>query len=221
MTRNHPIDTFRPSDADVTPLAFSSTRRRRLAPEQRKAEILDVVIAVLAEKGYWGMSFADVAKGAGVTVQGVLHHYPTKDELMLAALARRDEIDIQLVAPADHPVADAAEFVAVLDRLVRRNAQRPGLIQMYTILSAESLNPSHPAHEFFRERLVRGLDAIGNLATTWYPDPRSLAAEVYSALDGQQTLWLRDTNFDLVEQWRAWARHRFARDFDFENVEQP
>lgn len=195
-------------------------RRRRLSPEARKAEILDVVMAVLAEKGYWGMTFADVAKGAGVTVQGVLHHFPTKDELLLAALERRDEEDIRLVAPADHPVADVEEFVAVLDKLVRRNAERPALIQLYTILSAESLNPSHPAHAFFRQRLDRGLDAIGALAVAWHPDPRELAGEIYSAMDGQQTLWLRESSYGLVDQWRTWARHHFNRDFVFNPAEE-
>jgi AcrR family transcriptional regulator len=195
----------------------SRPRRRRLAPEARKAQILDVVESLLAEKGYWGMAYSDIAKHTGVTVQAVMHYFPTKDELMLAVLARRDRVDITAVAPTDHRVRDADEFVRVIDRLVRRNQDRPALIQLYSILSAESLHSAHPAYAFFQERLERGLGALAALAEPWHPDPLRLAAEVYSALDGQQLLWLRAVRFGLVDQWRTWARHRFHEEFDFDD----
>jgi AcrR family transcriptional regulator len=187
-----------------------SIRRRRLTPEARQAEIIDVTISLIAEKGYWALTFADVAKAAGVTFQGVLHHFPTKDDLMVGVLSRRDEVDIRSVTPAEHHVQDAAEFTEVIARLTALNAERPELIRLYTVLSAESHNPDHPAHEYFKERLQRSLHELVDLATPWYPDPMELAIQVHSVLDGLQIVWLRDPSIDMVEHWRSWARHYFA-----------
>ncbi|GAA1963681.1 helix-turn-helix domain-containing protein [Microbacterium deminutum] len=182
-------------------------RRRRLTPEARKAEILDVTLALLAEKGYWGLTFADVAKGAGVTFQAVLHYFPTKDDLMRGVLSRRDEVDIRSVAPDDHPVHDAVEFTDIIARLIARNAERPELIRLYAVLSAESLHPSHPAHGYFRERQATSLRELRDLARTWYDDPDELALQVNCELDGLQIFWLRDRTVDMVARWRTWARN--------------
>jgi AcrR family transcriptional regulator len=188
--------------------------RRRMRPELRRAEILDATIRVLSGRGYWGLTMAEVAKESGVTVQGVLHYFPSKDALTLALLERRDEIDIRTVAPPDHEVANVDEFIEIVGRLVERNAERPELIRLYSVLSAESLDSEHPAHEFFAHRFVRSVDAISALARQWHQDPTELAIQVVSALDGLQLNWLREPSIDLVKQWSIWASHYFAAQLD-------
>lgn len=184
--------------------------RRRLKPEERRAEILDVTMTLLAEKGYWGLTLADVAKELNVTVQAVLHYFPSKVELMLGVLQWRDEVDIHTVAPPDHHVRTATEYMEVVDRLVRRNAGRPELIRLYTVLSAESLNPAHPAHGFFADRLVRAVATLAGLAEAWHPDPEHIALQTICVLDGLQLNWLRDPGVDMVRQWRTWAAGMLA-----------
>jgi AcrR family transcriptional regulator len=171
----------------------------------RQAEILDATMTILAKKGYWGLTFADIAKEADVTVQGILHYFPTKDDLMVVLLSLRDEVDIQAVRPSDHTVTSAAEFVGVIERLVERNSRRPELIRLYTVLSAESLEPTHPAHQFFTDRLNRAVETFAQLAAPWHPAPEELSLQVVCALDGLQLNWLRDPQLDLVQQWRTWA----------------
>jgi AcrR family transcriptional regulator len=139
-------------------------RRRRLKPEIRRAEIINATMTLLAKRGYWGLTLADAAKEVGVTVQAILHYFPTKDDLMLGVLARRDEVDIQAVAPSNHAVGSAGEFIEIIGRLVARNANRPELIRLYTVLSAESLEPTHPAHQFFADRLRRAVATFAELA---------------------------------------------------------
>jgi AcrR family transcriptional regulator len=184
-------------------------RRRRLKPEARRAEIIDATMLLLARKGYWGLTLADVAKEADVTVQGILHYFPTKDDLMLGVLTHRDEVDIQAVTPSDHAVDNATEFIGVIRRLVERNAERPELIRLYTVLSAESLEPAHPAHQFFADRLKRAVSAFAELAAQWHPEPEEMALQVVCALDGLQLNWLRDPQVDLVREWRVWAANYF------------
>jgi AcrR family transcriptional regulator len=185
--------------------AGSGRPRRRLKPEQRCAEILDATMTLLAEKGYWGLTLADVAKDLQVTVQAILHYFPSKNALLLAVLARRDEVDIDNAAPPGRQLRSAAEYVEVVTCLMQRNSLRPELIRLYSVLSAESLNPSHPAHDFFVERLERSVATLAELAQGWHPNPRQLGLQTVSFLDGLQLNWLRDPRIDLVEQWRIWA----------------
>jgi AcrR family transcriptional regulator len=179
--------------------------RRRLKPEQRRVEILDATMTLLAQKGYWGLTLADVAKKLDITVQAILHYFPSKDTLLLGVLAWRDEVDIHTVAPSDHPVRTASEYVEVVDRLVQRNARRPEVIRLYTVLCAESLNPSHPAHEFFADRQVRAVATLAALADAWHPDPEQLALQTVCVLEGLQLNWLHNPRIDMVRQWRIWA----------------
>ena len=192
----------------------ASAARRRLSPDLRKAEIADHALSILIEKGYWGLSFAEVASASGLTLQGVLHHFPTKDELLLAVLERRDRLDIRSVTPEDHGVGNVQEFLAVMDRLVQLNQERPELIRLYTVLSAESINLEHPAHAFFAERFTRSLSTFAALAAGWHSNPDEVAFQVHCALDGLQLNWLRNPSVDLLTEWRIWASHYFARYLD-------
>ena len=188
----------------------SKTSRRRLSPELRRAEITQVASALLAEKGYWGLTMADVAKSAGLTVQGVLHYFSSKDELMLDVLARRDEADYRLMVPSDHQVRDIHEFLQIIGKLVNLNGQRRELIQLYTVLAAESLSPTHPAHEFFNNRFVLGVQSFAALAYSWHENPEQLGLEMLCALDGLQINWLRDPSLNLETMWKGWASTYFA-----------
>jgi AcrR family transcriptional regulator len=57
-------------------MAFMSTtpRRTRLAPAERRDQILDAANALFAERGYEEVSIEDVANSAGVT-RGLVHYY--------------------------------------------------------------------------------------------------------------------------------------------------
>jgi AcrR family transcriptional regulator len=188
---------------------MNAAPRRRLPPEVRRAQIAAVTQELVSERGYWGITMADIAKAAGVTVQGVLHHFPSKDDIMLEVLTRRDVDDIQSVVDDNHPVRDVFDFIFVIERLVARNAARPQLIRMYSILNAESLNPDHPAHEYFDQRFRRGVDTFAELATPWHPDPHEVGVKVIALLDGLQLASLRDPKVDPVREWHDWAHQYF------------
>ena len=44
-------------------------------------------------------------------------------------------------------------FPAYLRYLVRHNSRRRMMVQLFTVLSAESLNPEHPLHDEFTARM--------------------------------------------------------------------
>jgi AcrR family transcriptional regulator len=51
-----------------------------------RARLLDATVACLAARGYAGTTTVEVAKRAGVSRGAQLHHFPTKEELVTAAV---------------------------------------------------------------------------------------------------------------------------------------
>lgn len=49
--------------------------------------------ALIAERGFWGLSMQDVADRCGLTVPGVLRHFGSKAGLLIEVLAHRDVED--------------------------------------------------------------------------------------------------------------------------------
>jgi AcrR family transcriptional regulator len=164
--------------------------RRRAQPEQRRSEILTAAREVFAERGYRGASLAAVAERVGLTQQGVLHYYPSKDALLIEVLRRRDAID---------KATDANEPAGLHDveRLVAFNATQPGIVQSFTVLSAESVTENHPAKPFFVERYrdvrARIADAIreelGDELLAGL-DAEGAASLLIAVMDGLQVQWL-------------------------------
>ena len=52
----------------------------------RRQQLIESTIAVLARKGYAGLTIADVAKEAGLSAGIVIFHFNSKDELLAAVL---------------------------------------------------------------------------------------------------------------------------------------
>lgn len=163
----------------------------------RRAEIVTAALEVFAERGYRGGSLAAVGERVGLTQQGVLHYFPTKDALLTDVLRLRDALDGQDAAGA-RPDHDAAGLAGI-ETLVARNATRPGLVQCFTVLAAESVTDRHPAQAFFaaRYRTLRPQLAGMLRRELGDPGPSGLAADEAAALliavmDGLQQQWLLD-----------------------------
>ena len=63
-----------------------SPPQRKAARSVRRQQLIDSTIAVLARKGYAGLTVADVAKEAGLSAGIVIFHFNSKDELLAAVL---------------------------------------------------------------------------------------------------------------------------------------
>ncbi len=63
---------------------------------ERRAELLDGVVAYLAEHGLADLSLRPVAKALDVSLSGLVHHFGTKDELLVEALRRAVEIQTEV-----------------------------------------------------------------------------------------------------------------------------
>ncbi|MFD0517428.1 TetR/AcrR family transcriptional regulator [Paractinoplanes durhamensis] len=124
----------------------------------KRRDILDQATALFGEAGYRGTSLREIAARCDISHPGLLHHFPTKESLLLAVLELRDEVDQERIT-AGNP-RGAAVLRRLVD-LVALNASRRGIVELFTVLSAEATAADHPAHSFFVDRyraLVRGLE---------------------------------------------------------------
>ena len=164
----------------------------------RKQEILDSALVAFGQKGFYKASLADVASAAGITAAGLLHHFKTKEALLVELLAQRDLIDWQIATGGARPRGRAMlqHFVDTM----ARNMTRPVTTQMYAVLSAEGVTESHPARQWFLDRydslrlalstalIEAGAD--GDIAADLDADATAIA--IIAVMDGLQIQWLYD-----------------------------
>jgi AcrR family transcriptional regulator len=185
-----------------------------MSASDRLTQILTVSAGLIAERGFWGLTLRDVALACGITEGGVLHHVGSKEQLLVAVLEYRDAVDLAQLAAllgVDAEVFDSGHDATVPLRelctaLVQRNARQPEIVRLYTVLNGESLDPAHPAHEYFLARERWALDLFATGADPAWGDPQETARDVLAAMDGLQLRWLRDLDgLDLVAEWERIA----------------
>jgi AcrR family transcriptional regulator len=65
---------------------LSTTPRKRLTGEERRAAILDSALAVFAERGYHNSSIDDIAREGGVSKALIYEHFASKQDLYAVLL---------------------------------------------------------------------------------------------------------------------------------------
>ena len=64
----------------------------RFVDQERRTELLDRVISYLADHGLANLSLRPLAASLGVSVNALSHHFGSRDELIVAALRRSEEM---------------------------------------------------------------------------------------------------------------------------------
>jgi AcrR family transcriptional regulator len=163
---------------------------------QRKEQIIRAAVRFFGQNGYHGAKLADIAKAAGVTEPGLLHHFPSKAHLLMEVLAERDRLDREKFDPTLH--AGIKPPLTLLQELVEYNETVPGLVQLFTVLVAESIDKKHPGHRFFKQRYqtIREQNIAVLREAQARDEVRSdipaedLAVMLFAMMDGLQVQWL-------------------------------
>ena len=102
------------------------------------------------------------------------------------------------------------DFLEGLIEISRAQAAQRGVVQLYTILSAEATDPEHPVRPYFQQRFHRIADAVtrafeevradGGLLDD--VDPRRAALSTLAATEGLELIWLNDLDVDMAEDIR-------------------
>ncbi|WP_029433922.1 TetR/AcrR family transcriptional regulator [Blastococcus sp. URHD0036] len=176
----------------------------------RRQEIVAAAVAVFSASGFRDGSVRDVAERAGLTHAGVMHHFPTKIDLLQAVLAWRDADALERLGARQPKGLDVVR--AWLDE-VGRNQSTPELVDLHVTLSAEGTSPDHPLRDYFIERYDRVVELLSGALRVAAArgelrpdvDPEQAARMLVAATDGLQVQWL--LNRDAVDMPAALRRY--------------
>ena len=184
-------------------------QRPREVTIRRREDILKAGLVTFGSKGFKAGSLADVAEQVGITQAGVLHHFGSKYQLLLEVLDYRDAADVENLEGKHIP--GGLDLFRHLVTTAALNASRPGIVQAYAVLSAESVTDGHPAKEWFRHRYeqlrIEVTQALEIVCAKDDPPPSEsiddAAAAILAVMDGLQVQWLLEP--DAVDLARATA----------------
>ena len=174
--------------------------------EDRRQRILAAAQRLMTRNGSRGTSLGQIAREAGVSPAGLLHHFESKDQLLHAVLDARDADDL---GAADFSLSPVEQ----LERVVERYQRSPELIGTFTVLLTENLNPDAPLHDRFLDRYRAAVEIIASgiqrgQHTGKYRldlDPAVKATEIVAFLTGMETSWLLDPSVPLIEVFHEYT----------------
>lgn len=181
--------------------------------EDRRQRILAVAERLLARNGWRNTSLAQIAKEAGVSPAGLLHHFESKEALLNAVLDARDADDD---AHADR----SGDLIAEIARVAERFDRAPHLVGTFTVLLVENIQPEAPLHDRMLARQRAAIDIVADLIRRGQEsgryrsdfDAATKAVEIIAFVNGMETLWLLDPSIPMAEVFKGYAE-MLERDF--------
>ncbi|MEV5570375.1 TetR/AcrR family transcriptional regulator [Spirillospora sp. NPDC052269] len=168
---------------------MSSPVRPRRTQEERtaatRAALLDATVACLVEYGYHGTTTTRVVERAGVSRGAQVHHFPTKDALVLAAVEHlaRKRADRFLAEDLDRLRASADPLGDALD-LLWRAFQGPLFEASMELWVAARTDPGLREHVAEFERLITaGILDISRAVFGDQVDDPDVQGNLYVALE--------------------------------------
>lgn len=175
----------------------------------RRVQILDETLRIVAERGYNGFGIQELATRCGLTKPGLLHHFGSKDQLLVTLLNEvdaKEEAEVAaLFADEMSKAWDAGAARGMFRRSLRiiaeRSFARPELTRLRVVLRAEALDPEHPAHAYFAQRHRAKLDRMTRGVALFSPNPEPIARQVLAMISGLEEQWLREgAAFDVLAE---------------------
>ncbi len=181
--------------------------------DDRKQRILAVAERLLARHGWRNTSLAQIAKEAGVSSAGLLHHFESKEQLLNAVLDARDDDDN---LHADR----SGDLVTEVCRAAERFRRAPELVGTFTVLLIENIAPDAPLHDRLLRRQRAAVDILAGLIADGQRDgryrqdfdPAIKAVEILAFANGMETAWLLDPSIPLADVFKGYGES-LARDF--------
>jgi AcrR family transcriptional regulator len=181
--------------------------------EDRKQRILDVAQRLVTRNGWRNTTLAQIAKEAGVSAAGLLHHFESKEQLLHAVVDARDLDD-------DTHADRTGDLLVQLARAGERVDRAPELVGTYSVLLVENLMPDAPLHDRLLARQQAAVRIIADLIKRGQEsgryrsdfDPALKAVQIVSLVNGMEISWLLDPSIPLQEALQEYARS-LAKEF--------
>lgn len=114
-----------PSDPAKTRRGYAP----RMAPEQRREQLIDAALSVIVEQGYEGVSIEAIARTAGVTRPVIYDHFSNLGRLLQALIEREEAYALAQLAdvvPSAPTEGDPSDLFAIgVRRFLDAVASRP------------------------------------------------------------------------------------------------
>ena len=142
----------------------------RLVDYPRRTALLDRVVVYLGQHGLVDVSFRPMAKALGVSVNALVHHFCTKDDLLAAALRRAGQIqrDIERRWLQRRPNMTQVELIRAWWKWTTASPDNLAIVRLGIEAVAlehtlDGVSRRHRAHqiEYWRLSVERGLLAAG------------------------------------------------------------
>ncbi|MGP2442701.1 TetR/AcrR family transcriptional regulator [Streptomyces sp. JW3] len=174
---------------------YASTRRRR-------EQISDAVLRLVDEHGHERVTTSLVARESGVPEPTVLYHFATKDHLLVAAMARADDLAAAAAGAEDD---DSRLDPEELRRGADADPDSEPRLRLYLMLKGQAATPGHPAVPYLRERNERSVRIFARLVARRqrdglaHPglDPVQAAQQITALFDGLSLMRLTNRDIDL------------------------
>jgi AcrR family transcriptional regulator len=174
--------------------------------EDRRQRILAVAQRLLTRNGWRATTLGQIAKEAGVSPAGLLHHFESKEQLLHAVLEARDTYD-------DVNADTGGDVIEEVERIPARFRQAPELIGTFVVLLIENLDPDAPLHDRLLGRYRSAIDIVaegirrGQRSGAYRTDidPVVKAVEIVAFMNGMETSWLLDPSIPLADVFKEYA----------------
>ncbi|KDE98725.1 transcriptional regulator [Mycolicibacterium aromaticivorans JS19b1 = JCM 16368] len=190
----------------------ATSRSPRRTQAQRSAEmrerLLDATVACLIEYGYAATTTARVVEKAGVTKGAQLHHFPSKEGLVIAAIDHLARQRAQAVIGKISRVRTSEDPASAVLEFLWESHQGPMFVATVELWVAARTNPAL-VHEIKRvEPLVT--DTLAAAVAQLLPDHthrKALRNAVFTAMDALHGIML----LAMVDQDPTVTRRRWDR----------
>jgi AcrR family transcriptional regulator len=181
--------------------------------DDRKLRILAGAQRLLTRNGWRNTTLAQIAKEAGVSPAGLLHHFQSKEQLLHAVVDARDADDD---ANADR----GGDLIAGIAHVAERIDRAPELVGTFAVLLVENLMPDAPLHDRLFARQRAAIDIVADLIRRGQRngqyrndfDPVVKAVQIVSLINGMEISWLLDPSVPLQEAIQQYA-NSLAKEF--------
>ncbi|WP_084797205.1 TetR/AcrR family transcriptional regulator [Alloscardovia sp. HMSC034E08] len=202
-----------------------ATHKKRMTADERREQIAQSAARIIAQKGFWGMSLRDIAEDLNITEALIYYYVDSKDDLLRLVIKKiydsqaMDNFNYSNALACDTDGGEHCYFPRFTLNIVLTNCERTMLVKLFTILYAESLDPQHPAHDYFINRHRRFWSIVSEI--NWMlPEPYASDRERFyelwslamSVMGGLQLRWLADDSMNLVNEWMEFCAELFPLD---------
>ncbi|WP_177232214.1 TetR/AcrR family transcriptional regulator [Agromyces sp. CF514] len=172
--------------------------------QQRREQIARAVLDIVEELGHEAVTIALVAERSDTSEATVLYHFPSRDHLLVAALAYSDRMSDEKThaSESDEPFS-LEEFHASIEA----GGYDGNLVRLLLVMKGQTATADHPAAAYFAgryetqigifTRLIAGRQRDGYALAAL--DARQIAVQLVAVWDGLTNLWLTDPGFSIAD----------------------